>query len=479
MTVFAANEGDLRNDHPALTVGDFNGDGISDIFFGARFGDGPGDSRQDAGEAYLIFGSENLASQIDIAEGEQDVTIFGARSRDNLGFDTSAADLNGDGIDDLIVSTPLAAAVGGAGSQTGAVYILFGGPDLPPVVDLSMESADVTIGGPASGSFFGDSLATGDVNGDGRPDLIVGATFATAPPAAGLSARSGAVYVFFGRDNWASTTTTAKADVAFFGADNLDELGDFVASGDINGDGIDDIIAAAEAAAGPDNTRPVGAEVHVLFGGRQLQGTFHISNGDQDLWIAGADEGDTLGFALASGDLDGDGIDDLIMGARLAGGPDNSLSSAGEVHVLYGNRNLPDFIDLRDPPGFVATLHGDPSDLLGSALLVRDLSGDGLGELLLGTAFADGPENSRRDSGDLYILDGRQMEGFRSLTSSPLLLTVYGASSGDGYAAALAAGDINGDGKTEIIAAATDADGPQGSGRVGSGRLYVLTADLP
>ena len=90
LTIFAADAGDLRNDVPALAVGDFNDDGLDDLLLGARFGDGPGTEttcddgqtvgdRCQAGEAYVIFGSADLSGTVDIGQGQQDLTIFGSK----------------------------------------------------------------------------------------------------------------------------------------------------------------------------------------------------------------------------------------------------------------------------------------------------------------------------------------------------------------------------------------------------------------
>ena len=133
----------------------------------------------------------------------------------------------------------------------------------------------MTLTGVGDNAFFGDSLATGDVTGDGTVDLVVGATFAaeTGRPA------GGAVYLFAGREDWAAETTASEAEFALFGAEEFDELGDYVTTGDINGDGIDDIAATAEAADGPDNGREFGAEVHVVFGSDELGGVQRVADG--------------------------------------------------------------------------------------------------------------------------------------------------------------------------------------------------------
>ena len=353
------------------------------------------------------------------------------------------------------------------------MYILFGDRALPTTIDLARDEADVTLTGRRDTSFFGDSMATGDVNGDGAADLIIGATFDSGPSQDGSPVRGGAVYVFFGRQRWPQALVASASDVAVYGADEFDELGDFVASGDINGDGFDDVIATAEAADGPDNARPNAAEVHVVFGDDGIKGTFQIARGEQDLSVYGANEQDTLGFSLAAGDVDGDGIDDLIMGARLGNGPDNSIARAGQVYIVAGRDHLPSSIDLAELPDFVAVVYGqNRSDFLGSSETVADLDGDGRNELIMGTGFADAPSGA--DSGAVYIVGAPTAGGFVSVAENVLRAVVYGSSAGDRLGANVATADFNGDGRPELIVVAEGAAGPDES-RPGVGRVYVIS----
>ena len=473
-TIFGGDAGDMRSDLPPVVTGDFNADGIDDILVGARFGDGPNNQREGAGEAYVIFGSADVPQAIDIADAQQDLTIWGAAPGDSLGFAATAADINDDGIDDIIVAALFAA---GSSGDAGSVYIVFGGPGLQGSLDLAEVDADVTIEGPEPGGFFGDSVAAGDINGDDLVDIIIGATFRSHQrDPQSVAVNGGATYVVFGSSKWPAAVDTSRGefDVAIFGADDFDELGDTVASGDINGDGFDDIIMTAEAADGPDNARPTAAEVHVVFGSPDLSGDLNIGEGDQDLSILGADPHDTLGFSLATGDLDGDGVDDLVMSARGDNGPRNSANAVGAVYLLAGGPDLPSVIDLAELPDVVAGLYGiDSADLM-SHPATGDLDGDGRQELLVGTSFGDGPNNDRLESGDVYILDAAALGGYKTIDAYPFIMSIFAGSPGQRLGTAIALGDVNDDGAQEIIVMAADADGPEGL-RPGAGRVYVLS----
>jgi hypothetical protein len=200
-TIFAAEAGDILSDIPVVATGDFNGDHVMDLLVGARFADGPDNARQDAGEAYVIFGSPALSGAVDIAAGEQDVTILGARPGDSLGFSVAGADLNGDGIDDIVVGAASSDGPFQERTDPGEVYVIFGSPDLSGTVDIGGREPDVRLTAAEGFAHVGDSLCTGDVNDDGLVDLVAGAPFGgrePGSPVGGPRTHLGEVYVVFG-----------------------------------------------------------------------------------------------------------------------------------------------------------------------------------------------------------------------------------------------------------------------------------------
>ena len=468
VTIYGIDSGDFRSDIPGLATGDFNDDGLDDLLLGARFGDGPTNDREDAGEAYVIFGAQELPDAVDIAAGEHDLTVYGEVEDGNLGFSVAAGDVNSDGINDILVGAPFA-------DTSGAVYVVFGTSDLSGTIDIAADQQHLTISGPGGTAFFGDSLAIGDVNGDGENDIIIGSTFASDQERG--ASQVGAVYVVFGSAALGGVINTARGDqdVVIFGAERLDELGDTVVSGDVNGDGSDDIIATAEAADGPDDDRQTAAEVHVIFGSSDLSGTLRISDGDQDVSIYGAEAHDTLGFSLGSGDLNGDGIDEIIMGARLADGPTNSRQQGGEVYIMFGAADLPATVDIAREQQDLTVYGADPSDLFGSSLAVGDVDGDGSAELILGTGFGAGAANDRLISGEAHVLGPLPAGGSLDIAAAVSRIAVYGAQPGDGLGSSVVSGDLNGDGIDEIIVMAASAPGLAGTAE--AGRIYVVSVD--
>ncbi|MEO8195475.1 MAG: FG-GAP repeat protein [Thermoanaerobaculia bacterium] len=332
LLVYAAEPGDLFGF--ALATGDFNGDGADDLATGIPFDDGlSGQPIVDMGAVVVRYGIPGTGLAPGLADAFLSQLQAGSPGNPNplemFGRALAAGDFNGDGIDDLAIGVTRNAVVA-TGQRAGAVEIRYG---LPAGIELgAAHLLEQGLNGlPGLGvqeDRFGEALAVGDFNGDGYDDLAVGT------PGDG-GANQGTVTVLHGAPAgllpydgyWIYQGGSGIPDVMDAG----DEFGAALTAGDWNGDGRDDL------AIGVPGEDDVGA-VLVLFGSDfGLIFANHVWWGQGDTGGVG-ESGDRFGQALASGDFDADGYDDLVIGAPfedlVEAGP---IVDAGEVTLLYGS----------------------------------------------------------------------------------------------------------------------------------------------
>jgi len=176
-----------------------------------------------------------------------------------------------------------------------------------------------------------------------------------------------------------------------------------VAAADVNGDGIDDLLAGARDADGIGDTVNNSGEVHILFGRDGLPSSRDLIKDTSDVVINGSDAGDSLGFTVASGDVYGDHIADIVAGAPVADSCGNARPDGGDAYVILGRDQWPSEISLKGAADltFLGKKAGDET---GFSAATTDFNGDGTADTVLGALQADGPNDSRPDAGELYIV---------------------------------------------------------------------------
>ncbi len=397
------------------------------------------------------------------------VTIFGSSEV------VISGDIDGDKIDDIIISLGSHDGPNGTRTNCGAVVVKYGAKTQKPYYYLDTEY-DLIIYGSEAYDMIGQSLAIGDVNDDGYNDILIGAIYGRCD----LNAKvmGGEVYVIYGNKSlpkiWDLKTT--PADVTIYGVDAYDRLGGALTSGDINNDGFDDIIMSATYAKGPNNTRTYSSwgcgEVYIIFGNKSLLPLIDLVS-RVDLHIYGADARDFFGCSLATCDINCDNTTDLVIGAYWGGGYKNAIGG-GEVYVIYGNSSFSSTIDLLYETTDMIIYGADASDSFGSKLACGDLNGDGIKDLAISAPNSRGANNSQfLYCGEVWVLFGNKTN-LPVINSSDVDVIIYGKHGNDTMGIGLSIGKINNDNYADLIIGAPGADGYSSYYRDGCGQVYVF-----
>ncbi len=505
-----------------VTLGDLNGDMMADAVLTPMNADsGPDRSRPSAGELSIVLSSGVLAGEIDLALVSPDnlpesvTLVYGRDPRDLLGTETAAADIDGDGYDDIIAGAQLGDGPNNSRPGSGEVVIVWGGPDFGgQVIDTADQDADVSfVYGADAGDRLGVWVFFGDLDGDGIQDAILGADQGDGPD--NNRGDIGETYVIYGgshlraeREIDLANTTIARTVV--YGIDPEDHSGTTVRAGDLDGDGTDELIIGAgvnrlsasvaesgnghgfRGGDGPEGDRDRAGEAYALFLGKDARpATIDLRSPPSSMVVVyGADAGDTFGEELFVGDFNGDGFGDIAVGAIVGDGPGNSRPNAGDLALIIGGPDLPgSIIDLRTPPDNVTIFHGRSAGAIaGDTAMFADVDADGMADLVI--ASPNEPVSGVRQVGTTHIFFG---------TAAPLpavvdlgaipgdldYLLIEGSGVGDMLAYSMGAGDSDGDGITDVMLNVMDGDGfnnslpSSGDAHVLSGRELSRAAGRP
>jgi hypothetical protein len=334
--------------------------------------------------------------------------------------------------------------------------------------ELASQPADFTLIGPGNpvenpnstgpNDWIGYSVAAGDINGDGRVDLIAGAfNFSDARDTVDDSGRVFALYGNGTRRLGTIDLLTTTPSLEVRSNINQQHISSSLTTADLNGDGTRDLIIGAIGAAGFN----VKGSVYGFQGGAGLSGIKTLSPTNQATWqfrTAGATSSFADSNELAAGKLNNDGIDDLVVSEGNATGPGNR-TNAGAVYVFFGSASLPALTDLATTPASL-TIYGPATNSGLSRVAVGDVNGDSKADLIV------------RSFGNVaYVFYGPLSAGTIDLASTPASATITGLT-GDW----VAAGDVDGDGKADIILGLTNETDIVRGGTLGATQTIAAAA---
>jgi len=407
------------------SAGDINGDGYDDLVVGASRSDL---KASDTGAAFIYHGGPSMSTtstyDIYLEYASTDDAQFGRSV-------SSAGDINGDGYDDVVVGAFISNL---KATETGAAFIYYGGSSMSTTstYDVYLEYASTD-----TYAYFGNSVSSGgDVNGDGYDDVIVGAYYS------GLKAPgAGAAFIYHGGPAMETTSTYniyleyASTDNAYFGYS-------VSSAGDVNGDGYDDIVVGADSSS---LKASWAGAAFIYHGGPSMQTT---STYNIYLEYASTDNA-VFGHSVSSaGDINGDGYNDVVVGASES---NLKATDAGAAFIFHGGPSMQTTSTYDVYLEYAST---DASAYFGESVSSGgDVNGDGYDDVIVGAYYSD---LKATGAGAAFIYHGGPS---MSTTSTYNVYLEYASTDYAAFGWSVSSGgDINGDGYDDVVVGADSSD---------------------